>query len=58
MGFIQSKIDKMKQKKHTQNEKIARLEKVVTQLYLKIAKLQSDFNKARTTPNVIKEEKI
>ncbi len=47
----------MKQKNHTQNEKIARLEKVVTQLYLKIAKLQIDFNKARTTPNVIKEEK-
>ncbi len=40
----------MKQKNHTQNEKIARLEKVVTQLYLKIAKLQIDFNK-------IKEEK-
>ena len=56
MAFTQSTIDKMKHKKHTQNEKIARLEKVVTQLYLKIAKLQVDFNKIEKETK--EEEKI
>ena len=31
---------KMKQKNHTQNEKIRRLEKVVTQVYLRVVQLE------------------
>ena len=34
----------MKQKNHTQNEKIRRLEKVVTQLYLRVVQLEKAVN--------------
>jgi len=34
----------MKQKNHTQNEKIRRLEKVVTQLYVRVVQLEKAVN--------------
>jgi len=34
----------MKQKNHTQNEKIRRLEKVVTQVYLRVVQLEKAVN--------------
>lgn len=35
---------KMKQKNHTQNEKIRRLEKVATQLYVRVVQLEKAVN--------------
>ena len=35
----------MKQKNHTQNEKIRRLEKVVTQIYVRVVQLEKAVNK-------------
>jgi len=34
----------MKQKNHTQNEKIRRLEKVVTQIYVRVVQLEKAVN--------------
>ncbi len=45
----------MKQKKHTQNEKIARLEKVLTQLYLRQVELEKTVQTLKSDKDGSKE---